>query len=185
LTGTSQLIEFNPASEDLNLEFDTTNMDKDVFYNVTVRQIDCRPELTSLSSPKPEQFETQDDDLETYGQRSSPPQAAEPKVDRNRVPETEETSCLRNTDAREFLVQSPNFPEEYPNNKDCVVTVYPSGPNICSLELRFDEFRVEPSPYNEDCENDYLEVTFLFRIGLLSTGTNIQNFKHTVILGQT
>ena len=162
MTGTSQLIQFEPTSGDLNLEFDTTHRDEDVFYNVTVRQIDCPP---SPSPQKPEQFEIQDD-LETYGQRSSP-ESAEPKVDQTRVPETEENSCFKNIDAREFLVQSPNFPEEYPNNKDFVVTVYPSSSNICSLELRFDEFRVEPSPYIEDCENDYLEVIFLTAVSNL------------------
>ena len=163
------------------MELDTTDMDKDVFYNVTVRQIDCGPEPSSLSQQKPELFETPEDDLETYGQRSSPSQSAEPKVDRARVPEAEESSCNRNIDAREFLVQSPNFPDEYPNNRDCVVTVYPSSSNICSLELRFDEFRVEPSPYIEDCENDYLEVFiyFIFMFSALrSEWTNALLFNH-------
>ena len=83
--------------------------------------------------------------------------SAEPKVDRFRGNEVDE-SCNKVVDAKEFLVQSPDFPNAYPDNKDCVITVYPSSDNICSLEMRFDEFRVEPSAFIEDCENDYLEV---------------------------
>ena len=56
-------------------------------------------------------------------------------------------------------MQSPNYPFPYPNDADCTTTVLPpAGDNICFLEVRFDEFRVEPSEVIEECANDYLEV---------------------------
>lgn len=58
----------------------------------------------------------------------------------------------------EFLIQSPNYPFPYPNDADCKTTVLPANDNICFLEVRFDEFRVEPSEVFEECANDYLEV---------------------------
>ncbi len=48
-------------------------------------------------------------------------------------------------DEAEFVLQSPNYPFPYPNNLDCLTKVERLGPNICSLELRFDEFKVQPS----------------------------------------
>ena len=58
----------------------------------------------------------------------------------------------------EFVIQSPNYPFPYPNEADCATTVLPSSDDICFLEVRFDEFRVEPSAVLEECANDYLEV---------------------------
>lgn len=58
----------------------------------------------------------------------------------------------------DFVLQSPNYPFPYPHNLDCTATVFPVSDNICFLEVRFDEFRVEPSAVFEECANDYLEV---------------------------
>ena len=130
LTGTSKVVKFDPSTEQLKLDFETTNNkennndddknDKNSFYNVTVRQIDCGSE--------PQKFV--EASLEVYGGKT-----AEPKVDQFRSPEIEEP-CNRNIDAKEFLVQSPDYPNKYPDSSDCVVTVYPSNDNICSLEIR-------------------------------------------------
>ena len=38
------------------------------------------------------------------------------------------------------------------------VRVYPSSDNICQLELRFDEFRVQQPDVYEECVYDYLEI---------------------------
>ena len=67
-------------------------------------------------------------------------------------------SCDKFVNAPEFLIQSPNYPFAYPNDVDCSTLVYPANDNICFLEVRFDEFRVEPSDVFEECANDYLEV---------------------------
>ncbi len=122
LTGTTKVVKFDPTIEELKLDFETNNNsenEKNSFYNVTVRQIDCGSEPQTFAEAS----------LEVYGK------TAEPKVDRFRSPELEE-SCNRNIDAKEFLVQSPDYPNAYPDNSDCVVTVYPSSDNICSLEIR-------------------------------------------------
>lgn len=80
------------------------------------------------------------------------------------TPETEATlnqefNCNRYYAAPEFVLQSPYYPYTYPNDIDCVTTIFPAADNICALELRFDEFRVQPSAVIDECVNDYLEVT--------------------------
>ena len=69
------------------------------------------------------------------------------------------TSCDREINTNEFLLQSPNYPRPYPNGIDCDILVYPSSENICELELRFDEFRVEPSSQEFACDNDFLMIS--------------------------
>ena len=68
LTGTSSVVEFGPLSRQLTFEF-IRNSDE-MFYNVTVRQIDCSPQrdLQKLS----------DTPLDEYDKN------AEPKVDQFR-----------------------------------------------------------------------------------------------------
>ncbi len=61
--------------------------------------------------------------------------------------------------SQEFVLQSPNYPFPYPPNLDCVAVVFPADENICSLELRFDEFKIEASEVLDECANDYLEVS--------------------------
>ena len=42
---------------------------------------------------------------------------------------------------------------------DWCVRVYPANEQICQLELRFDEFRVQkPDDADEECTKDYLEI---------------------------
>lgn len=48
---------------------------------------------------------------------------------------------------------SPNFPNNYPNNVDCVTTI--TSPENTVIELEFITFRLEKS---ESCTNDYLKV---------------------------
>jgi hypothetical protein len=117
MTGTSSVVEFGPSVKELTFEF--VRSSNESFYNVTVRQIDCG-QTQKLS----------DGSLDEYDKN------AEPKVDQFRAPEAED-SCNKNIDAREFLVQSPGYPSSYPNNQDCIITVYPAGDNICSLEIRY------------------------------------------------
>ena len=67
--------------------------------------------------------------------------------------------CNRFYDAGEFVLQSPGYPRAYEPDTDCTATVFPSGPDVCSLELRFDEFDVEASEVLDECANDYLEIS--------------------------
>ena len=67
--------------------------------------------------------------------------------------------CNREIGTETFILQSPGYPKEYPNDVDCIVIVYPSSNDICALELRFDEFNVEPSALIDECGNDYLEIS--------------------------
>ncbi len=68
-------------------------------------------------------------------------------------------SCSRQN-ASEFLLQSLNYPQGYPNGQDYCTLIYPLSNNICFLQLRFDEFRLEASNQGDgDCLNDYLQIS--------------------------
>ena len=74
-----------------------------------------------------------------------PPQM---ELDKDRGVQRNE-NCDRVFRGAEFIMQSPNYPFPYPADLDCLTRVERLNGNICSLELRFDEFKVEPS---EVCE---------------------------------
>jgi hypothetical protein len=69
-----------------------------------------------------------------------------------------QVNCNRAYREETFVIQSPNYPRGYPGNIECATIVYPVDDNICTLELRFDEFKVEPSASIDECANDYLEI---------------------------
>ena len=69
-------------------------------------------------------------------------------------------NCNKVYNEEEFVLQSPNYPRGYPEGVMCTTVVYPANANICSLELRFDEFKVESSATVGNCpeDGDYLEI---------------------------
>ena len=53
----------------------------------------------------------------------------------------------------ETIIQSPNYPDEYDNNVDCIVKVKLNEGEVVSLEIL--DFHVHES---FQCENDFLEI---------------------------
>ena len=53
----------------------------------------------------------------------------------------------------ETIIQSPNYPDEYDNNVDCIVKVKLNEGDVVSLEIL--DFHVHES---FECENDFLEI---------------------------
>ncbi|CAM1300261.1 Uncharacterised protein g2655 [Pycnogonum litorale] len=63
-------------------------------------------------------------------------------------------NCNINLSRRQFTLTSPNYPEEYENNADCVYTIE-KAENVCTLQLQFVNFELEESA---NCGRDYIEI---------------------------
>ncbi|XP_022251869.1 cubilin-like, partial [Limulus polyphemus] len=74
--------------------------------------------------------------------------------------------CNRIFRELEFDIRSEEYPQEYPNNRDCQYTIYRQN-NVCQLELTFISFDVEG---NGDCRYDYLHVDGETLCGVLPVG---------------
>ena len=55
-----------------------------------------------------------------------------------------------------FEITSPNFPNSYPINSDCLYSIRKSNPRICKLKLHLLYFNVDKMSFN--CQGDYLEI---------------------------
>ena len=51
------------------------------------------------------------------------------------------------------IIESPNYPEEYDNNDDCIIKVRLSEDEVVSIEVL--DFHVQPSSF---CDKDFLEM---------------------------
>ena len=116
-------------------------------FNITVRQLKCENEINNFVGG------TADLKLGIEGENS-------PEYG-NYDDDDDNLFCNQIFNSTEFVLQSPNYPRPYPNDIDCNILVYPPNDNICSLELRFDEFRIEPSSGQDGikCDNDYLIIS--------------------------
>ena len=137
------------SSDDATIELvfssDTIEEDKDEdnnlnHYNITLRQILCpSPQALQLAAtPSRSSFEYEDNEESL-----------------------ENLECGQTIQSSEFILQSPKYPRNYQDNLDCYIRVLPFNANICSLELRFDEFRLAESSIGQglNCPNDYLEIS--------------------------
>ena len=137
------------SSDDATIELvfssDTIEEDKDEdnnlnHYNITLRQILCPSpqalQLAATTSRSSFEYEDNEESLENL-------------------------ECGQTIQSSEFILQSPKYPRNYQDNLDCYIRVLPFNANICSLELRFDEFRLAESSIDQglNCPNDYLEIS--------------------------
>lgn len=141
LSGSYDEVRFGEEPIEIQIILDDsspTNESTESFeYNITVRQINCA--------------QTREDKTM---------QATGSKVSNSEVTSLrQEQGCNAFYNLEEFIIQSPKYPNRYPTSTDCSVTVFASDVNICFLELRFDEFRLEPSAVSDECANDYLEIS--------------------------
>ena len=119
------------ANATIDLDFVNTDEELDFYYNITLRQILCQPPQLIAR-----------DSLEYDG---------------NEV--LENPGCGQTIRSAEFILQSPKYPRNYPDDFDCYTRVLPFNDNICSLELRFDEFRLFEDVEGLQCAHDYLEIS--------------------------
>ncbi|KAG1664200.1 Cubilin [Nymphon striatum] len=68
---------------------------------------------------------------------------------------SETSTCNKVIKSYESELRSPEYPERYPNSKDCKYTVKRRDSNICKLQMVFDKFDIEESP---GCDFDYLSI---------------------------
>ncbi|XP_059084293.1 uncharacterized protein LOC131881452 isoform X2 [Tigriopus californicus] len=141
LTGKYEEIRFGDGPIEIQIiSEDNANTSNDssesIEYNITVRQINCaQPEDTKLMLAQADASTSEVTSLR------------------------QEQGCNEIYNLEEFIIQSPKYPNQYPASTDCSITVFASDANICFLELRFDEFRLEPSAVSDECANDYLEIS--------------------------
>ncbi|XP_067139271.1 LOW QUALITY PROTEIN: cubilin-like [Centruroides vittatus] len=74
----------------------------------------------------------------------------------------------------EFDLNSPNYPEEYATNLNCLYTIKRSNTSICRLEMMILSFDVESS---SGCEYDYLEIDGERLCGTLENVTRTYSFR--------
>ncbi|XP_051553255.1 neuropilin-1a-like isoform X1 [Myxocyprinus asiaticus] len=69
------------------------------------------------------------------------------------------TECSRNFTAPHGVIQTPGFPDKYPNNLECTFIIF--APKMAEILLDFQSFDMEPdttAPVGAVCRFDYLEI---------------------------
>uniref|UniRef100_A0A673JZX0 Neuropilin n=1 Tax=Sinocyclocheilus rhinocerous TaxID=307959 RepID=A0A673JZX0_9TELE len=69
------------------------------------------------------------------------------------------TECSRNFTEPNGVIQTPGFPDKYPNNLECTFIIF--APKMAEIVLDFQSFDMEPdttAPVGAVCRFDYLEI---------------------------
>ncbi|XP_059357374.1 neuropilin-1a-like isoform X2 [Carassius carassius] len=69
------------------------------------------------------------------------------------------TECSRNFTEPNGVIQTPGFPDKYPNNLECTFIIF--APKMAEIVLDFQSFDMEPdttAPAGAICRFDYLEI---------------------------
>uniref|UniRef100_A0A673MQ69 Neuropilin n=1 Tax=Sinocyclocheilus rhinocerous TaxID=307959 RepID=A0A673MQ69_9TELE len=69
------------------------------------------------------------------------------------------TECSRNFTEPHRVIQTPGFPDKYPNNLECTFIIF--APKMAEIVLDFQSFDMEPdttAPVGAVCRFDYLEI---------------------------
>ncbi|KTG46910.1 hypothetical protein cypCar_00041360 [Cyprinus carpio] len=69
------------------------------------------------------------------------------------------TECSRNFTEPKGVIQTPGFPDKYPNNLECTFIIF--APKMAEIVLDFQSFDMEPdttAPAGAVCRFDYLEI---------------------------
>uniref|UniRef100_A0A671MFQ7 Neuropilin n=1 Tax=Sinocyclocheilus anshuiensis TaxID=1608454 RepID=A0A671MFQ7_9TELE len=69
------------------------------------------------------------------------------------------TECSRNFTEPHGVIQTPGFPDKYPNNLECTFIIF--APKMAEIVLDFQSFDMEPdttAPVGAVCRFDYLEI---------------------------
>ena len=77
--------------------------------------------------------------------------------------------CNNVIDARDMrggIIESPNFPDPYPHNRNCTWTIQaPRGNNVSAT---FSHFQVEDPNHRGSCSYDYVELNETRKYGYVS-----------------
>lgn len=63
--------------------------------------------------------------------------------------------CDQNINQEEAWITSPNYPENYEDNTQCMYSIKKVSQDVCEVEFTFDDFNLEDSRPN--CESDYFD----------------------------
>lgn len=67
--------------------------------------------------------------------------------------------CSKNFTEPNGVIQTPGFPDKYPNNLECTFIIF--APKMAEIVLDFQSFDMEPdttAPAGAVCRFDYLEI---------------------------
>ncbi len=70
---------------------------------------------------------------------------------------TEQVFCSQAFEDQELNIISPNYPNFYAPNLDCLYMIRKISPNICKLDVSFDDFEIQPSDPNAYCKYDFVD----------------------------
>ncbi|KFM81134.1 Cubilin, partial [Stegodyphus mimosarum] len=84
------------------------------------------------------------------------------------------SSCDQVFDSKEFILVSPNHPQDYDNGVNCRYVIRRSSEDVCRLEMDFLRFDVESS---SNCEYDYLAINGEKICGLIENSTRTYLFQ--------
>ena len=84
--------------------------------------------------------------------------------------------CSQVIDQQEFNIFSPGYPNPYPANQDCLHMIRKVSPNVCKLEVIFDDFEIQPTDPNAYCKYDFLDFN-----GIRVCGTVIKGEVRTYL----
>ncbi|KAG9278223.1 neuropilin-1a-like isoform X1 [Astyanax mexicanus] len=70
--------------------------------------------------------------------------------------------CSRNLTAPSGVIQSPGFPDKYPNNLECTIIIF--APFMAEIVLEFESFEMEPASAAY-CQFDYVEISDGYHTG--------------------
>ncbi|XP_075591258.1 uncharacterized protein LOC124491913 [Dermatophagoides farinae] len=66
--------------------------------------------------------------------------------------------CSKTFRQKEFFIDSPNFPDNYPPDLDCLFMIVPYSLDVCKIEINFDSFELQPYDFEKNClKSDFLD----------------------------
>lgn len=71
-------------------------------------------------------------------------------------PKVARQNCTEDKSSKTFSIKSPNYPENYGHDMECLYKIRKFSPNVCQLRLTFVDFHLEKELHR--CAYDYLEV---------------------------
>ena len=82
----------------------------------------------------------------------------------------DDSFCSQVITDTEFMIYSPNYPNSYPPEQDCLHMVRKVSPNICKVEVTFDDFEIQPSDPNAYCKYDFIDFNGVRVCGQVNKG---------------
>ncbi|OTF83939.1 cubilin-like protein, partial [Euroglyphus maynei] len=68
--------------------------------------------------------------------------------------------CSKTFRQKEFFIHSPNFPDNYPPDLDCLYMIIPyhHSVDVCKIEINFHSFELQPYDFEKNClKSDFID----------------------------